>query len=169
MPVPITIHPYNSKYPQFYFEEKEVVLGALGDRILSIDHIGSTAVPGMPCKAIIDIIGGVASKEIAEDCVGLLLSVNYDDITVENHPEWFYCLGKPLQSVYCHLHIVLEGSEHHRNHILLRDYLRGHSDIAREYADLKIGMAERFSNDRFAYTEAKTVFITKIIAKAKLE
>ena len=93
----------------------------------------------------------------------------YDNITVEKHPEWFYCIGKPLQSVYRHLHIVLEDSEHHRNHILFRDYLRRHPDTAREYADLKIGMAKRFSNDRFAYTDSKTAFITKVITKAKLE
>ena len=123
----------------------------------------------MPSKAIIDVIVGVASRETAEDCTGLLFSAGYGDITVENHPEWFCCLGKPLKSVYCHLHIVLEGSEHHRNHILFRDYLRRHPDTAREYADLKIGMAETYRNDRFAYTEAKTAFITKVTAKAKLK
>lgn len=162
---PVVIHPYNPLWPRLYEKEKDIIKRTLGPSLLSLEHIGSTSVPGLMSKNIIDIMAGVADKMAAEQCLSRLHLAGYDNAKDLDHPEWFYLLYKRLEGSYCHLHIVKEKSEHHSRHIAFRDWLCSHPEDAREYERLKIKLAEKHRNDRVGYTNAKSDFIEGILER----
>ncbi len=167
MPSPVVIVPYDPEWPRIYEGERKLILGKVGGIIRSIEHVGSTSVPGLWAKPIIDIIAGVDGPEDAERCKKLLLNIGYDDVSPGDNPDWYFCLGKGPHSPGFHLHLVRERSTHHLKHILFRDWLRTHPADADAYRDLKISLSEKHRNDRIAYTESKTAFIDGIVKKAK--
>jgi GrpB-like predicted nucleotidyltransferase (UPF0157 family) len=147
-----------------YEEEKRRIFGAVEDKILSIEHIGSTAVPGLEAKPIIDMMAGVRGSVDADNCVPELRDIGYDDITPQpGNPEWFYCLGRGHHSPGYHLHLVKFMSDHWVRHLMFRDILRTHPEVARRYGELKRKLASELSSDRTAYTDAKTSFIQSVI------
>ena len=145
---PVIIHPYNPLWPCIYEEERQVIEMSLGQRLLSIEHVGSTSVPSLPSKNIVDILAGVVDREAADECRCILQDTGYDDVTQEDHLEWCYCLGKSLDDAYCHLHLVKEGSFHQKNHTTFRDWLRAHPEDAQAYAKLKMTLADKHRNER---------------------
>jgi GrpB-like predicted nucleotidyltransferase (UPF0157 family) len=167
MPHPVVIVPYDPEWPGIYDEERKLIFSKVGGIIRSIEHVGSTSIQGLPAKPIIDIIIGVDGPEDAERCRELLLHIGYDDVSAGISPDWYYCLGKGLRSPGFHLHLVKEGSTHHLNHMIFRDWLRAHPADADIYKDLKISLSEKYRIDRVAYTYGKTAFINGILVKAK--
>jgi GrpB-like predicted nucleotidyltransferase (UPF0157 family) len=167
MPRPIVIVHYDSDWPKIYEEESELIRGAIGGIILSLEHIGSTSVPGLWAKPIIDIIAGVNDLESADRCKVILYNFGYEDSSPGNQPDWFYCLGKAPHSPGFHLHLVKEGSSFQMRHILFRDWLRTHHTDAESYKDLKIKLSEKYRDDRVAYTDSKTEYINGIVEKAE--
>jgi GrpB-like predicted nucleotidyltransferase (UPF0157 family) len=163
----VTIVDYDPQWPILYEGERRSVLEVAAEKILDIEHIGSTAVPGLGAKPIIDILAGVECETIADECVRLLAAIGYDDVTPEpEETDWYYCLGKGFHSVGYHLHLVRSGSGHWERHILFRDYLRTHPETARDYENLKRSLASEHGPDRLAYTEAKTSFIESVVSRA---
>ena len=167
MPQPVVIVPYDSAWPRIYEEESRLISGSVGGIIRSLEHVGSTSVPGLWAKPIIDIIAGVDGPADAERCRELLQPIGYDDASTGDNPDWYYCLGKGPHSPGFHLHLVKEGSRFHEKHILFRDWLRAHPADAEAYTELKIRLAEKYRNDRVAYTDGKTEFINGIVERAK--
>jgi len=169
VPKPVEIVDYDPRWPFLYEMEKSSILEAAGSKILAIEHIGSTAVPGLGAKPIIDIMAGVEHATDADECVRLLRPIGYDNVTPQPEtPDWYYCLGKGPHSVGYHLHLVRFGSDHWDKHILFRYYLRTHPETAREYPHLKRRLTSEHGADRLAYTAAKTPFIESVISKARL-
>jgi len=166
LPAPVIVVDYDPAWPSLYEAERKLILGAAVAKMLSIEHIGSTSVPGLGAKPIIDIIAGVDSKLAADECVELLKPVGYTDVAPEDSPEWFYCLGRGPHSVGYHLHLVLEGSPFHLKHIVFRDYLRSHPEAAAEYYELKKRLSTQYGENRVAYTESKTGFIDAVVERA---
>ena len=166
MPAPVIVVDYDPAWPSLYEAERKRILKATGAKISSIEHVGSTSVPGLGAKPIIDIIAGVGSKRAADECVELLKPVGYTDITPEDSLEWFYCLGRGPHSVGYHLHFVLEGSPFQLKHVVFRDYLRSHAETAAEYYELKKRLSTQYRENRVAYTESKTVFIDAVVKRA---
>ncbi|MBN2380606.1 GrpB family protein [candidate division WOR-3 bacterium] len=152
-------------------EERKRVLEILGDKALAIEHIGSTSVPGLGAKDIVDFVVGVDRKGTADKSVDILQTLDYTDITLQpGHTEWFYCLGKtPGIFPRFHLHLMKYPSPFFNKHILFRDYLRGHLEVAAEYFELKKRLADRYGRDRLGYTDAKTDFIEEVFRKARSE
>jgi len=167
MPRPVVIVPYDPEWPRIYDEESKLIRGAVGGIIRSLEHVGSTSVPGLWAKPIIDIIAGVDGQADAERCRALLQPKGYDDASAGDNPDWYYCLGKGPHSPGFHLHLVKEGCQFHRKHILFRDWLRTHTVDAEAYKKLKLSLSKKYRNDRVAYTEDKTEFINSIVEKAK--
>lgn len=170
---PVRIVPYDPHWPNDYADERRRILDALGDTLVSLDHIGSTSVPGLGGKPIVDILGGVQNAVDADACLSPLRAIGYDDVTVEpQEPNWHYCLGKRLglprpRLLNFHLHLVTHRSAHWEKQLLFRDYLRAHPMVAREYYDLKQRLASRHHSDREGYTTAKTGFINAVVAEAR--
>jgi len=167
MPGSVIIVNYDPNWPILYEKEKKQILEAVGNKILAIEHIGSTAVPGLGAKPIIDIMAGVRQKTEADECLIPLQKIGYIDVTPEpDNSEWFYCLGKEPHSVGCHLHLVKFPSNHWKKQLVFRDYLRSHPNVAEKYYGLKKELSEKYGSDRIGYTEAKTAFIEKVILLA---
>jgi len=167
VPGRITVVAYNPEWPRSYEEEKERILDAIGEHVKSIEHIGSTSVPGLGAKPILDIIAGLDSQEIADRCLPALAAIGYDDVTPEpTDDDWYYCLGKGPHSPGVHLHLVKHGSGFWMRHIMFRDYLRTHPDTAKEYFELKLRLVEKYADMREVYTESKTDFIENVLENA---
>lgn len=175
MSYPIVIVDYDPRWPGLYRREEHHILEALGDEALAIEHIGSTAVPGLGGKPIIDMMLGISGLEEARKCLEPLRRIGYVDVTPQlGNPEWYYCLAKgphtdPYLNTTYHLHLVKFKSDHWRSHLLFRDFLRTHPEVAREYYDLKRRLADKYRFDRGAYTEGKTAFIEAIVARDRRE
>lgn len=167
MPRPVIIASYDPDWPRVYEEESRLIRATVGTLIHSLEHCGSTSVPGLAAKPIIDIIAGVEGREAAEECRKRLTAIGYDDASPGDNPDWYYCLGKGPHSPGFHLHLVKEGSTHHLKHIIFRDWLRTHPEDTQAYQELKLNLAEKHRDNRVAYTGSKTEFIDRIVEKAK--
>ncbi len=168
MKPPVVIVPYDPQWPRIYEDEKANIFKTLDDKALAIEHIGSTSVPGLGAKDIVDVMVGVRNLRTAEECRILLESIDFTEATPQpGHEEWFYCLGKTqgITSRF-HLHLMKYPSAFFNKHILFRNYLRAHPEVALNYYKLKKRLAAEFGRDREGYTNAKTEFIEGIIGKA---
>ncbi|HUS77239.1 MAG TPA: GrpB family protein [Patescibacteria group bacterium] len=166
----VRIVEYDPNWPNRFEWERARVMGVIGDHVLAVEHMGSTSVPGLGAKPIIDIMAGVRDRETADLCQGLLFIEGYDDVTPEpGQTEWFYCLGTDGGDLYFHLHLVIFESSHWKRQLMFRDYMRGHPERAREYYEMKVRLAADYGSDRQGYTEAKTRFILKTLELAEKE
>ena len=168
---PVVLVKYDPRWLAVYQEEKELILEAVGEKALAIEHIGSTAVLGLGSKPIVDIMLGVLEPVDAEESLPRLREIGYDDVTPQpGNPDWYYCLGTHAHAnhdVYLHLHIVRFESDHWANHLLFRDYLQIHPEAAKQYSELKSQLAVRYGNDRQAYTDGKKTFVDSVVTLAR--
>ncbi len=137
-----------------------------------IEHIGSTAVPGLAAKPIIDILVGVDDfAPVVDEVAPAMERAGYDYFfrpeLGDDGPRYPWFIGRDASGArVSHIHVVLIADTAQWDRVVFRDYLRSHRDAALEYAQLKRGLAARFADDREAYTTAKTEFITRILASA---
>lgn len=169
---PITIAGYDARWPAFYEEERGRILAAVGPWAADIQHVGSTAVPGLGAKPIIDIMIGLRSLEDARPCIPPLETIEYEyvpEYEVEMPYRRYFRRrlpdGHPVLGY--HLHMVETTSGFWARHLLFRDYLREHPEVARAYEALKRRLAARYGSDHDGYTEAKTEFIHSIEKQAR--
>ena len=169
MPAPVVIVDYDPRWPALYEEERDRILAVVGSLIIGIEHIGSTAVPGLGGKPIIDIMPAVGCLTDAERCIEPLEGIGYEYVPEYNElmPERRYFHKGPPQAHTFHLHVVERASEFWERHLLFRDWLRTHPEDAQEYYRLKKELAARFGRDREGFTDAKTSFIESIVARAR--
>jgi GrpB-like predicted nucleotidyltransferase (UPF0157 family) len=161
---PVRIAPYDPAWPDRFEEERALLTQAIGDWVVGgIHHVGSTAVPGLAAKPIIDILVGVAELDSSRACFEPLAQLDY--LYAPYRPEemhWF-CKPDPSRRTH-HLHLVPADSARFRDELAFRDHLRSHPETASEYTALKRELAERFEHDREAYTQAKDDFIRSILS-----
>ncbi|MBA4384796.1 MAG: GrpB family protein [Anaerolinea sp.] len=166
---PIVIEPYQPEWQKKFSREAFLIRFVIGRYITKIEHIGSTAVPGLAAKPIIDMLIGVNSLTDTQRFVHRLERLGY--VYVQKYevdlPERRYLYKQRRGEDTFHLHMVEPQSEFFRRHIAFRDYLRSHPDAVTEYASLKLRLAREFGSDRAGYTDAKTEFIQSIEHKAK--
>ena len=161
----IELLPHDPLWTSMYSDERDRLLGALGEMVRRIDHVGSTAVPGLEAKPIIDIMVSVDILEIGT-VKEILEDVGYLHVPIDETGRLFFRKGVPRTH---HLHVVRIGSWEYWKHLFFRDRLLNNKDEIREYAALKMELAERFHHDREAYTKEKEAFIEDLLAKAVLE
>lgn len=161
---PIRLAPYDPAWPDRFERERVLLDATIGPWVTGgIHHVGSTAVPGLDAKPIVDILAGVSALDTSRECFGRLAEAGY--LYAPYRPEemhWF-CKPNPSRREY-HLHLVPVGSVRFRDEISFRDRLLASPQISREYADLKHSLAARFADDRDAYTEAKGDFIARVLS-----
>jgi len=168
----VRIFDYDRRWPRLYEEEKRLILGVIGHAVVGIEHIGSTAVQGLGAKPIIDIMIAVSHLRVAPKCVKPLESIGYEYVAEyeELMPERrYFHKGKPPKEQHYHLHMVELTSDFWKRHLLFRDYLRTHPEVAQEYFDLKRRLAAEYGSDREGYTDAKTGFIESVVSKARAQ
>jgi GrpB-like predicted nucleotidyltransferase (UPF0157 family) len=170
----IAIVSYDSRWPEMFEQERLHLISCLPrDLIKRIEHFGSTAIPGLPAKPIVDILVEVTSLDETKKRISPVLEEQgyeyfwrptWGDDTPPFY-TWFIKRDQYGNRTH-HIHMV-EGHFEHWDRLLFRDYLIEHPDIALEYGNLKTKLSGAHHNDRVAYTQAKTDFIRKITEKAK--
>jgi len=172
MSVPVKIVDYDLNWPKVFGKEKKLILDVIGHIIVRTEHIGSTAVPGLGAKPIVDILVAVNHLNDAEKCIEPLKMIGYEykpRLEADIPERRFFGKGAPPKEQHYHLHMVELTSDFWERHLLFRDYLRAHPEVAQEYQKLKRQLAAECGNNREGYTEAKTPFIESIVAKARVE
>jgi GrpB-like predicted nucleotidyltransferase (UPF0157 family) len=170
----IDIVPYNPDWSRMFLLEKNHLFSCLPDTILKrIEHFGSTAIPQLSAKPIIDILAEVTSlEETKKIIVPILTAQGYEYFwrpswgdDVPPFYAWFIKRDQYGQRTH-HIHMVEHDFEHW-DRLLFRDYLIEHPDVAKEYEKIKVHLAKSHPNDRVTYTQSKTEFIVKITQLAK--
>ena len=169
---PIILSEPDSKWGEDYSVEKINIEKALGENnIVRIEHIGSTAIPGIIAKPTIDILLEIIDTVENNYIISNLEKMAYQFIPKPGNPPPHMMFVKGYsQSGFSgqafHVHIRYKGDW---DEVHFRDYLIHHPEIAHEYAKIKIELAKKYRNNREAYTEAKTEFVKRINLLAKSE
>jgi GrpB-like predicted nucleotidyltransferase (UPF0157 family) len=164
---PIIIVPYDAAWPSMFDAERTLLEGRIARYIIGgLEHIGSTAVPELPAKPVIDIMVGVRSLEDSRPALPLLEPLGYCYFPYKSDVMHWFC--KPSDEVRTHhLHLVPFSSRLWHERLRFRDHLRAHPEARAAYATLKQQLAARHRDDREAYTEQKTSFIQTILASER--
>jgi GrpB-like predicted nucleotidyltransferase (UPF0157 family) len=158
---PIRVVSYDPDWPARFVEERVALEAAIGSWVTGgIHHVGSTAVPGLDAKPVVDILAGVEGLESSRECFGHLGRLGYLHFPyLAGEMHWF-CKPHPSRRTH-HLHLIPTDSARFRDELAFRDRLRADPELAGRYAELKQRLAMRFEHDREAYTDAKTDFIRR--------
>ena len=165
----ITLVEYNSDWPKVFEQEYGLLFQTLSDSVTQIEHIGSTSVPGLLSKPIIDIMIGLADFSIADNLVPKIVSLGYIYFSefedVMPNRRFFKKLVDGTATH--HIHMTEIDSKFWQRHLLFRNYLRSNPNAANEYAMLKKELSKQDWGDSNDFAEAKTEFIKNIEEQAK--
>ena len=163
---------YQLSWPQLYEAEKTLLLGQIGEHLTTIEHIGSTSVPGLSAKPIIDMLVGVETLDQADVCLAPLQQLGYEYLphrTAFTSARRFYRKYPAGGSVGYHLHVLQPSNRYWMVLLGFRNYLRQHADVAHHYSLLKQQLAEQFPTDPLAYLHGKADFIQAVLQVAEQE
>ena len=157
----VVVVPYDSRWPELFRAEAERIVRSIAPSALHLEHVGSTAVPGLAAKPVIDLLGGIPEGASMQRYVDLLVGTGYDYRGDQGIPgREFFRRGTPRSY---HLHLTVMGGDFWREHVAFRDALRASTQLRDEYAALKRALAERFPRDREAYIEGKGPFVRRVL------
>ena len=163
---PIILTKHQDHWKEWYFEEENLLKNIL-PQVKKISHIGSTAIPAIWAKPIIDILVEVPKKSNLLDYKDSIANNGYICMSQSENGMSFnkgYTESGFAKRVF-HLHLRYAGDN---SELYFRDYLIEHSDVAKEYEDLKLNLWKKYEHNRDAYTNAKTEFVKKYTEKAKV-
>lgn len=168
----LELHPYNPDWPSQFDQIREALLATLGPLASRIEHVGSTSMPGISAKAILDIDLVVEGAEAMLAAIKALEEFGYEhkgDLGVSGR-EAFRCRSDekrkdvpPNNWPAHHLYACIEGSRELRRHLAFRDHLRANSVAAAEYSQLKARLAARYAWDRIRYNDEKAPFVVGVL------
>ncbi len=162
----VTVYPYDETWPQEYEKEKETLKTILKDFDFKIEHVGSTSIPGLSAKPIIDIAIGVDRTETMLEMEKVLADAGYDMLnSIETKGEILARKGTPENRTH-YIHIQILGSEYWNEFIYFKQYMLDHPDDVKAYEKLKTELSVKFADERKKYTAAKNDFISSILEKA---
>ncbi|WP_396267444.1 GrpB family protein [Ideonella sp.] len=167
----IDIVPYQPAWRDAFVEEAKRLRGQFGNRALRIDHVGSTSVPGLAAKPVIDVQVSFASLEPRAALLAEMAALGYLHVNLGAFDMVYPYFTRPaIWPSTHHVHLCVAGSLVERNHLAFRDYLRLHPDVAADYAQLKSALAAAHDgetlDDQERYSLAKSEFVTKTLAEA---
>ena len=161
----VELRPYDPLWTSMFTVERDRLIALFPESFIDIQHFGSTAVPGLSAKPVIDMLAGVASMSIADSLIEPLCRVGYDTSAEFNATlsdrRWLMKWANGHRTH--HLHIVVHGGDEWQLRLRFRDALRADDKLAQQYNLLKNELAARFTDDREAYTEAKATFVEAVI------
>lgn len=174
---PIDIVAYDDRWPEMFGQETARLRRSLPTELIGrIEHFGSTAVPGLSAKPVIDMLVEIrilraARTEVAPVLAGMGYDYFWRPTFGDDVPPWYAFFIRRDQNGQRthHIHMLTRRKtfQEHWDRLFFRDYLIDHPQVAQEYAKLKIELAAAYPNDRVAYTNGKTEFILRITAEAK--
>lgn len=168
---PVRLHDYDPSWPALYGDEAKLLRNTLAPDLVAIEHIGSTSVPGMAAKPVIDLLAAVTDYGRFPSIVQRLGSVGYvytPESEADDPDRRVFRKGPAdiSQLRTHHLHLTTTGSRYWRRMVAFRDHLRRHPEDATAYVDLKRALAARHAADPAAYTAGKHEFVTAVEEKA---
>ena len=165
----VVLEPYRAEWATHFAHEADAVRTALGEVLLELHHIGSTAIPGIVAKPIIDMLAVVRDVALLDRHAAALVAFGYESKGAFGIPGRRYFRRNDAAGVRTHhLHAFAIGSIEIEKHLRFRDYLRAHPADAQAYASLKRELARRCAGDGTAYTDGKSEFIANIDQRATL-
>jgi GrpB-like predicted nucleotidyltransferase (UPF0157 family) len=160
----VEVVPYDPEWPLHFRRIEQRLWPALQDLATSIEHVGSTSVPGLAAKPIIDMDVVVDSPERRDKAIEQLEKLGYrhqGNLEIPGREAF----EQPPHEVRHHLYLCMQQSDALRNHLAIRDHLRTHPEDLRNYAELKRGLAKSFANDIDGYVEGKSEFLLSILTR----
>jgi GrpB-like predicted nucleotidyltransferase (UPF0157 family) len=170
----IVIAPYDPAWPGRFAAEAVRIHKVFGELALRIEHVGSTSVPGLAAKPVVDIQVSVPSLDRRDFYRTLLTELGYTHFPLGTFDLVYPFFKRPASwpSTH-HVHLCVAGSEHERDHLVFRDYLRGNPSIAAEYLSLKRKLASVHDGltleSQERYSLSKTEFVRSVLARAAAE
>ena len=161
---PVGIHDYDPDWPRLYEREEERIRAALGHRVIRIEHVGSTSVPGLPAKPLIDVALEVLDSADEAAYVTALEATGY--ILRIREPDWFEHRLLKGPDTNANVHVFSAGCEEVDRMLLFRDWLRGNAGDRELYAAKKRELAGREWKYMQQYADAKTAVVDEIMARA---
>ena len=172
----VAIVPYDPRWPEMFRRERDHLLSCLpNDLIRRIEHFGSTAVPGLAAKPVVDMLVEVADLQATRVRIAPVLEAQgYDYFWRPTHGDdgppfyaWFLKRDPGSGARTHHIHMVEGHFSEHWARLLFRDYLIEHPEVAKAYESLKVCLASSTPNDRVTYTRRKTEFVVEVTEQAK--
>ena len=161
----VRLIPYNSDWEQLFEDEKSRLIEVVGAYVLDIQHVGSTSIPGMIAKPIIDIAIAVQNFEDATVCIKPIEQLGYEYRGEFGIPRrHYFTKGDPRTH---HIHMNEISSRDWLDQVTFRNYLIQHPGVAKEYAELKVKLAQSYPTNRQLYTESKAPFINHVLQLAR--
>jgi GrpB-like predicted nucleotidyltransferase (UPF0157 family) len=160
----IRLVPYDELWPREFDAEADRIARACNELPLKLEHIGSTAIPGVFAKPVIDTLAGVPPRASRAPYIAALVGIGYDHLGAYGIPgRDYFRRGTPRSH---HVHMFSWSSRQWRDHLAFRDYLRAHPATAQEYSVLKRELAAAFLDDPRRYSEEKGPFIKAVLRAA---
>ena len=165
----VEIAEYDPHWPELFQTEAPKLRLLFGDSLMALEHIGSTSVPGLAAKPIVDIQAVVRSLSVMDSVTPKLLAQGWQQGIFALDPErrLYFKKYNPAGVRVCQLHVYNPDHPAGAAHVQFREYLRAHPDEAQRYETLKREIAARFRIGRLVYSDAKTEYIEAIVAKAR--
>lgn len=167
----VEIVEYDPAWPDMFADQQSRVRAVLGPWLASpVEHIGSTSVPGLPAKPVIDMLALVRSLQAAHEAVDVLEAdgwLSWPDDPCRHYRMWF--LRPSPEARTHHLHVIECDHPHARALLAFRDALRADPGLGRDYAQLKRRLAHQHGDNRNAYSNAKSDFVERVLRGAGIE
>ncbi|EOI3554320.1 GrpB family protein [Cronobacter dublinensis] len=161
----ITLENYDPAWPERFRQEADTLRATLGEIIVAVHHIGSTSVPGLAAKPVIDMLLEVTDVSLLDAFAAAMQAQGYTPRGEYGIPgRRYYVKGDAVRTH--HLHAFAAGSAHVTRHLAFRDYLRAHDDIAQEYAQIKLAAARDSGHQSDIYSALKNDFIASVERRA---
>jgi GrpB-like predicted nucleotidyltransferase (UPF0157 family)/ADP-ribose pyrophosphatase YjhB (NUDIX family) len=162
----VRLAPYTPEWKRLFEEETALLQAAVKDHVIDIQHVGSTSIPGMPAKPIIDIAIAIEDFDQATVCIKPLVGLGYEYAGENGIPRRHYFVKRDPRTTH-HVHMVELESWDWQAMLLFRDRLLHEPVLAREYAALKAGLAQQFENERESYQDGKAPFIERVVGSRR--
>ncbi len=162
----VRIVPYDPAWPALARAELRRIGDELGDVAVRLEHVGSTAVPGLAAKPIVDLLVSVGDVEARKGYVEPLERLGYLFVPAPQSSDLHFFARPPERPRTHHVHVCAAGSPHESRHLAVRDFLRAHPGEAASYAAVKRRVAARHPQDRLAYIAGKDPYVVALERRA---
>jgi GrpB-like predicted nucleotidyltransferase (UPF0157 family) len=162
----VVVCPYSEEWPNLFRNLRDDLIRLFSPTSIRVEHIGSTSVPGLSAKPVIDVLLGAESLADIESRTKLLSEHGYEYVSKyeKEIPERRYFVKSPANSLRVHIHAVKLGSRIWQEQLAFRDALRNDSSLRAQYQSLKLQLAKQFGNNKSAYSAAKNPFVESVLA-----
>lgn len=158
---------YQESWRRQFRRERKRLLGACGEKLSAVEHVGSTSVPGLIAKPLLDIAAALGAFEDGEDAVPCIIRLGYEYLGEHGVPGRFYFVLRDEGRSLAHLHMYEQSHPDLHDLVAFKTYLLHHPEAVEAYAEVKRELYAKYRDDRASYTSAKGAFIQTILSKAR--